>query len=193
MTPASRIVAAVVPAAGAARRFGSQKLVADMAGEPLLQHTLRSLLDGGVAHIILVTPPRHDLQSVSLVHDPRVSLATNVDPDRGMFSSIQAGLAEVPPGAALLVLPADMPFVRPSTVEALIARHQSAGAAVVAAYRGTRGHPLLLPAATRAALLDAPPETTLKAALADLRMAIEEMDVDDAGVLRDVDVRGDLE
>ena len=80
-----------------------------------------------------------------------------------------------------------------STVAMLIARYRSTAAAVVAAYRGKRGHPLVLPPATRAALLTASPETTLKAALIDLRVAIEEMDVEDAGVVRDVDVRSDLE
>ena len=36
---------AIVPAAGKAERFGSPKLVADLKGEPLIDHTLLSLLD----------------------------------------------------------------------------------------------------------------------------------------------------
>ena len=35
---------AIVPAAGKAERFGSPKLVADLKGEPLIDHTLASLL-----------------------------------------------------------------------------------------------------------------------------------------------------
>jgi CTP:molybdopterin cytidylyltransferase MocA len=111
---------AVVPAAGASRRFGSPKLLADIRGEPLLQHTLRSLLDGGVERLVVVVAPHANLSTVTMLGDSRVTVVINRDPERGMFSSIQTGLAQVDGDADVLVLPADMPFVRASTVEALM-------------------------------------------------------------------------
>lgn len=189
----ARQTVAVVPAAGASRRFGSQKLLADIQGEPLLQHTLRSLLDGGVARLILVVTPHAALSSVSALRDPRVSVVVNRHAERGMFSSIQAGLAAASPEADVLVLPADMPFVRASTVQALTShRATSRAAGVVCAYRRRRGHPILLSPRTWTALLDASSSTSLKAALADLGATPETLEVDDAGVLKDVDVRDDL-
>jgi molybdenum cofactor cytidylyltransferase len=191
MPPVARVTA-VVPAAGASRRFGSAKLLADVAGEPLLQHTLRALLDGGVSRLILVHAPGHSLDTVPLVLDARVRAATNPDPHRGMFSSIQTGLANVDTGQAVLVMPADMPFVRAATVAQVIAAHERGGGAVVAAYRGKRGHPLIIPTNVWLPLISRPSDTNLKAALIEAGTALLEVLVDDPGVLRDVDVRADL-
>lgn len=187
------LLSAVVPAAGASRRFGAMKLLADLDGEPLLQHTLRCLLDAGVDRVVAVTAPAHDLRAVSLLADRRVRVAVNPDPDRGMFSSVQVGLSHAGEARAVIVLPADMPFVRAATVAAVLAAHESGGGqATVASHGGRRGHPLVLSAALRAPLRAAPPTTSLKAALDALGVTMHACPVDDPGVLRDVDVRGDL-
>ena len=115
---------AVVTAAGSAERFGGKKLLAPIAGEPLLDHTIRSLLDGGVAEVIVVvgTDARRELErDVNAMNDPRVRPVENPDPSRGMFSSIQAGVATAN-GDALVILPGDMPYVKPETVRAVIAK-----------------------------------------------------------------------
>ena len=98
---------AIVPAAGKAERFGGPKLLVRIKGQPLLDWTLWSLLDGGVDRVVVVTAPGADLSNAQFVSDPRVRLAVNEDPSRGMFSSIQAGLALVS-GDPILVLPAAM-------------------------------------------------------------------------------------
>jgi len=192
MTAAARVVA-VVPAAGAARRFGSAKLLADLHGEPLLEHTLRCLLDAPVFSVVLVVAPEHSLNTVPATHDQRVTLVVNPAPDRGMFSSVLVGLASIPRDCAALVLPADMPFVHVDTVASLVAAHAQQGDAVVASYRGRRGHPLIVPPHVWLSLLAERPESNLKAALADAGVVLREVSVDDPGVLRDVDVRSDLD
>jgi molybdenum cofactor cytidylyltransferase len=193
MTPSAARVVALVPAAGAARRFGSAKLLVDLRGEPLLQHTLRCVLDAHVSEVVLVVAPGQTFDTVPLTRDRRVVLVTNVDPDRGMFSSILTGLASVALDCAVLVLPADMPFVRADTAAKLVVTHARYGDAVVASYGGTRGHPLILSASVWPKLLEQPPETNLKAALGATGAVLRELRVDDPGVLRDVDVPGDLD
>ncbi|MDP9283092.1 MAG: NTP transferase domain-containing protein, partial [Chloroflexota bacterium] len=87
---------AVVTAAGSAERFGGKKLLAPIAGEPLLDHTIRCLLEGGVAEVIVVVgaDARRELaRDVNAMNDSRVRPVENPDPSRGMFSSIQAGVA----------------------------------------------------------------------------------------------------
>src|SRR6266581_8501795 len=116
---------AVVTAAGSAERFGGKKLLAPIDGEPLLDHTIRSLLEGGVSEVIVVVgkDARAELErDVNAMLDPRVRAVENPDPSRGMFSSIQEGVATAN-GDALVVLPGDMPYVRPETVRAVIAKY----------------------------------------------------------------------
>src|SRR6187401_1039449 len=107
-------VAAVVLAAGQSLRYGRAKLLDVVRGEPMLNHTLRCLLDGGVDRIVLVTGLDAAFAAVPLAHDSRVTVVVNPDPGRGMFSSVQAGLAAAD-GDCVIVLPGDMPFVRSAT------------------------------------------------------------------------------
>lgn len=182
---------AIVPAAGKGERFGGAKLLADVRGEPLLNHTIRSLLDGGVSRVVVVVPPVSAMM-VPLFADARVMTTVNADPARGMFSSIQAG-ASGAVGDLLLILPGDMPFVRPATIVALLEAAQETGLAVSPRHQGRRGHPLALPGRLRAAILAAKADTTLSAVLAADGIARIDIDVDDPGTLKDVDKPADID
>jgi len=191
MSPVPPHVVAIVPAAGQSSRFGSMKLLADVEGCPLLDRTLASLLDAGLERVVVVVSPTASLDGVRGLIDPRVSVVVNIDPSRGMFSSIQTGLAAVDAGA-YVVLPADMPFVKSATISAAFSDFVRTEEAVVAAYAGRRGHPLVLPGSFRAPLLAMDPTSSLKIALVSLGCTPREFAVNDASVLRDVDVPEDL-
>lgn len=184
---------AIVPAAGKAERFGDQKLLATIKGEPLLGRTLRSLVDGGVNAIVVVLAPVHAerlTSAVPLLGDPRVRIAINPDPSRGMFSSIQAGLA-IAEGDPIVVLPGDMPFVKPDTVAAVLAACQGKRV-VVPRNGGRRGHPVAFSSTVRDAILAADPGQNLSEILKTAGLSRLEIDVDDSGILRDVDTPDDL-
>jgi len=185
---------AIVPAAGSAERFGGKKLLTPIDGRPLLDHTIASLLDGGVSQVIVVVGPEADAltRDVNAFSDPRVWPVINLDPSRGMFSSLQAGSAEAE-GDALVVLPADMPFVAGATVRMLLDTFGARAAIVSPTYRGKRGHPVILPPSLRDEIRAADPSTNLHEILK--RHSHERVDVavDDRGVGRDVDRPADLE
>jgi len=182
---------AIVPAAGKAERFGSAKLLARVNGEPLINWTLWSLLDGGIGRIVVVTPPRADFSEAKLIRDPRVSTVVNEDPSRGMFSSIQAGISFAD-GDPLVVLPADMPFVSSSTVTEVVLASIRRQRVVIPVHEGRRGHPISIPATFRKALLMAPAESTLKQALSAAGAEPVQLPIGDPGILRDVDTPADL-
>ncbi len=183
----------LVPAAGRADRFGSQKLVALVGGERLLDRTIRTLLDAGLDAVVVVTAPDAALADVRLFGDSRVRRVVNPDPARGMLSSIQAGLAAAPPeGDPIVLLPGDMPFVRPATVAALFAPPPAPGHVRVARFEGRRGHPLALPRSLGNEILKADAGANLSELLTGLGIVREYVDVADPGVVRDVDVPGDL-
>jgi len=185
---------AVVTAAGSAERFGGKKLLTPIDGEPLLDHTIRALLEGGVAEVIVVVgrDARAELErDVNTMLDPRVRPVENPDPSRGMFSSIQEGIAQAQ-GDAILVMPGDMPFVSAETVRSVIATYERNPAIVSPRYRGKRGHPVALPPSLRDEIRSADPRATLHEVIhhhLDLRV---DVDVDDRGIVRDVDTAADL-
>ena len=179
--------AAVVPAAGSGERFGGPKLRADVGGMPLIERTIGSLREAGVDDIVLVVGP--DTGTLTEARD--VTVVVNPEPARGMFSSLQAGLEDVI-ADAILILPGDMPFVRPATIRSLVQVYEARGGVVSPRFNGKRGHPIVMPPILQRSVLAADPSSTLHHVLKahpELRI---DLDVDDQGVLRDVDTQEDL-
>lgn len=185
---------AIVTAAGSAERFGGKKLLTPIDGEPLLDHTIGALLEGGVSEVIVVVgkDARAEIErDVNTMLDPRVRAVENPDPSRGMFSSIQEGVAQAQ-ADVMLVLPGDMPFVQPETVRGVLGRYESGPAIVSPRFRGKRGHPVALPFAMRDEIVAADPRSNLHEVIkrhTDMRV---DLDVEDRGIGRDVDTVADL-
>jgi molybdenum cofactor cytidylyltransferase len=182
---------AIVPAAGRSERFGSAKLVTTLDGELLLSRTVRSLLEGHVARVVVVAAETGAFDRIPLLRDPRVAIVVNPNPDRGMFSSIQTGWSAAE-GDPVLILPGDMPFVQAATVAAVIAAYRQRPGLVVAQRHARHGHPIALPGSWRAAALAAPATSTLDAFIKSQGLEPIEVEVDDKGILHDVDTPADL-
>lgn len=185
--------AAVVPAAGAAERFGSAKLLASVGGSPLLERTIRCLLDGGVERVIVVLGAEAERirTEVPAMRDRRVRTAVNPHPERGMLSSIQSGLRDAT-GDPILVLPGDMPYVEAATVASLLQAYEERGGIVSPRFEGKRGHPVVIPGRYRDEILGAAHDVTLHEVLRKHAAERIDLDVNDRGVIRDVDRPTDL-
>jgi molybdenum cofactor cytidylyltransferase len=182
---------AIVPAAGKGERFGGAKLLAAIDGQTVLDRTLKCLFDAFIERVILVVPPGTDYSSARWANDPRLRIVVNPDPSRGMFSSIQEGLRDAA-GDPLVVLPADMPFVSTSTVNAVINAAVLKKTLAIPVHQGRRGHPIAFPARYREAVVNTPPASTLKDALDATGAERYEIEVADPGILHDVDRPEDL-
>jgi molybdenum cofactor cytidylyltransferase len=182
---------AIVPAAGRSERFGSPKMRSLVNGEPMLTRALRCLLDARVARAVIVVSHADVFTGVPLVDDPRVRVVVNPAPERGMFSSIQTGLAAAE-GDPILILPGDMPFVGTPTVRAVLEAYARRPGLVVPQRHARHGHPIALPGSARTAILASLPTSTLDAVIKSLALPRAEVDVEDPGILHDVDTPADL-
>jgi CTP:molybdopterin cytidylyltransferase MocA len=137
------VIAAVVLAAGASSRYGTEppKQV------ELLPRVLAALQESCVDEIVVVSGA-HDVP-VESVHCP--------DWERGPGASLRCGLASLPPEAeAAVVVLADGPNLDPRAVDRVVEDWRTNGGdAVAATYGGVRLHPVLL---TRAVWNDVPDE-----------------------------------
>jgi CTP:molybdopterin cytidylyltransferase MocA/NifU-like protein involved in Fe-S cluster formation len=137
-------VAAVVLAAGRARRFGAQKLVAPFGDATVIRQVVERVGRSGVSQVtVVVGPDATPIQSALAGLD--VQWATNPEPERGMSSSIAAGIGTLPPNVdAVLVALGDQPTVLPDVLEGLMqAWSDGRGAIIAPRYRGRRGNPVL--------------------------------------------------
>ncbi|MBN1355461.1 nucleotidyltransferase family protein [bacterium] len=181
---------ALVPAAGRSRRMGRFKLLLPWPPETgtktVIESTVRSLLDAGIGHVVIITGYRADEINRVLSRCP-VDIVFNPDPDAPMSSSLQAAMDYVPPGVELILLPGDHPAVQPETIRDLMYRHDENPSAIhVPAYRRRRGHPAVFPAGARDGFLHPDPHRGVRALMADA-FEVEEVSVDDPGVRINLD------
>ncbi|WP_370973272.1 NTP transferase domain-containing protein [Amycolatopsis sp. cg9] len=131
-------------AAGAGRRFGGPKALAELDGEPLVLRALRTLTAAGCTPIRVVLGAAAD-QVRPLLPDPSAAVFAE-DWQTGMGASLRAGLTALTgtdgPVAALVHL-VDLPWVGPEIL-ARVAAEATPQTIARAAYDGTPGHPVLL-------------------------------------------------
>jgi molybdenum cofactor cytidylyltransferase len=145
-------VAGLVLAAGRARRFGGDKLVAPLRGRPLAAYALgvagRARGAGLLGGLWAVVAPG-DQAVAALAHQAGAITVVNEAPERGLSSSLRRGLAAVgDAAAAAIVLLADQPLVRLDVLAVLVAAwHERLGVLIRPRYAdrpGDPGHPVLL-------------------------------------------------
>lgn len=180
----------VVLAAGPGRRFGAggHKLMQRLGAHSVLESTLDNALRTGWPVSVVLTPPLLALALSRLPASELVVLAES-DAARGLGHSIAAGVAAQAGAAGWVVLPADMPLVRPQTLSAVglaLAEHPVA----YAQYQGRACHPQGFAAELFSELIELEGEAGGRRLLA--RYPAAAVDVDDPGVLLDVDTEADL-
>jgi len=170
----STLPTVIVLASGRGERFrasgGAQhKLAAPLGGKPVLERTLDAVRASGLPwHIEDAGHP-------------------------GMGDSIAAAVRATADAAGWLVLPADLPLVRPDTLRR-VADALASAAAVQPQHEGRRGHPVAFGADARDALLALRGERGAAPVLQALRARGEVRDlvVDDVGTVTDIDTLADL-
>lgn len=181
-------VGALVLAAGAGRRMGAPKLTLPLWGQPVIAHTLAGVAAAGLPALV-VTGAHVDAVRPAIGATPHVHAD---DHATGLAASLRAGIAAVPRhwGAVLVVL-GDMPLTRPDTLRALAAALRGGAGAVVPVHAGRRGNPAGF-ARRHFPLLAGLAGDRGARALIDTLGAVE-VEVDDPGVLCDLDTPADLD
>jgi molybdenum cofactor cytidylyltransferase len=198
--------AAVVPAAGAARRMGRPKLLLPYGQGTVLGALVGALHAAGAAPIAVVAAPGDDAlrtwcagpRGADAAGVPLLA-AVNPHPELGMLSSILTGLAALG-GAShlaeretrLLITPGDLPALRAATVARLLSRQAACAAGLaVPLHAGRRGHPLLIAAPLIPEIERLDPARGLRQ-LIDLHPGeLLEVETDDPGCVADMDTPGD--
>jgi nicotine blue oxidoreductase len=141
------LVAGLLLAAGAGRRFGGPKALVSHGGVLWVDRAAAVLREAGCAPVVVVLGASASSVRARAALDGCV-VVDNPDWATGMGSSLRAGLdaltgAEVSGVGAVVVLPVDTPGVTAAAVERLRAL-ASPAALARASYDGAPGHPVLI-------------------------------------------------
>jgi len=187
-------MSAVILAAGLSLRFGRPKalLPVGSGGPAFVEQLVTTFRAAGVEDVLVVGRPE-DQQLRDLVARVGSRFIENPVADRGQLSSLIAALDAIARDvSAVLVTPVDIPLVRADTVAAVRDAFLRSGAPIArAARRGRHGHPVIFSSAVFDELRHADPTQGAKAVVRAHGAAVLDVEVDDEGVLRDVDTAQD--
>lgn len=140
-----RAVGAVILAAGASTRLGQPKQLLRIAGETLVQRTIRAAAEAGCVPIVVVTGAV-DAQVIQQLDGTTAELVHNQKWERGLGTSIRAGLQRISltEVSAVVLLVCDQLFVDAQTIAGLITKQNDTRKPIVASkYADTVGVPAL--------------------------------------------------
>jgi molybdenum cofactor cytidylyltransferase len=183
----------VVLAAGSGSRFAgpSHKLGQSLGGSSVLGQALQHALASQLPVIVVTTEAlaaeaQRSVAARDIVTVPGVGSSSE---PLGMGYSIAAGVSARPNASGWLILPGDMPMVQPQSLLA-VAQALEQHPIAFAQYHGRRGHPVGFAAELYSELSALSGDAGARRLVA--RYPAHAVEVDDAGVLVDIDTEADL-
>ena len=178
----------VIPAAGNSSRMGTWKPVLPFGGSTMVETVVSTALRA-CPRVILVTGYRGAELAARFPGETRVLVVHNPGWERGMFSSIQVGVAQVRTRRFFVTL-ADLPWIGPEVYGALLSGDDGSDV-VFPVYGGRRGHPVLFRERVKPAVAAA---DAASGSMRGIARGFREAEIPwpDASVIRDVDTPADL-
>ena len=180
-------------AAGKSTRFGSNKLLHLLDnGKTIVQQAAETIIQACPDSIAVInnnTTP----QLVEILSSSGLTIIKNHQAENGMGSSIACAVKALSKPDACLIALADMPFIKPATIKIMLQRVQYTKYIIAPQYKEQRGHPVLFSKHFFSELTRLNSELGAREVIKNNREYLILVDVDDTGIIRDVDSKDDLD
>jgi len=191
-------ISAIVLAAGRSTRFGGPKLMQPLAGGAgamsVLSHALQPWL-ASFSRVRVVVSPEHMVLRTQVERElmaaDRIHWLVCHDAASGMGHSLAFGVGQSAQASGWLIGLGDMPDIQASTLQLLAAKLASGHALVAPVHAGKRGHPVGFSARFRQPLMACKGDQGARQIVQEHMDQLVTLDVDDAGVLFDIDTVAD--
>lgn len=171
--------------------MGTPKQSLELAGKPMLQYSVERFLESSLDQVILVVGPDTKWMRA---RRRGLRVVVNPSPGRGISSSVKVALDSIDPKSEAAVIGlGDKPLLRASTIDSLIEAHRRSDAEIIVPVcGGRRGNPILFRKRLFPELRSLKGDVGAKVLVESKSYSVEEVPVDDVGVLLDVDVPADV-
>jgi molybdenum cofactor cytidylyltransferase len=189
----SRKLDGIVLAAGASTRMGTPKALLEVSGTTFLERAVHLLRDAGCRYVVAVVNDNDWIERLADVSGAAVVI--NDAENTEQIESLRLGIANLPEDSdGVMVLPVDFPGVKPETVKLLVAEFMRTDAPILnPAYNGANGHPVIFASRILPELLAPDLPAGARSVIDAHAGEAAIVDVDDPGVLIDIDTRSDYQ
>ncbi|HEX7988233.1 MAG TPA: nucleotidyltransferase family protein [Duganella sp.] len=184
----------ILLAAGRGKRFDpsgvQNKLLQTLgdAGDVVVAASAKNML-AALPRVLAVVRPGDD-KVAALLGALGCEVRVCADADLGMGESLTTAIEHTKGAEGWVIALGDMPYVLPETIRALAATVERGARIAAPVYEGRRGNPVAFGSFHLPLLLALSGDQGARAILKS--HAVSELVVDDAGVVRDIDMPGDL-
>ena len=131
----------ILLAAGTSKRFGSNKLLYPLPdGTPIGVASARNLSDG--IQNVIAAVNKDDAIFTSLMHSESLNTIVVQESNLGISASLISGIKSTETADGWVILPADMPWVKPETINNIAVLIDHGVDIAVPYFNGQYGHPI---------------------------------------------------
>ena len=195
-------IAAIILAAGASSRFGSDKLLHPVSINgitlPLAAHSLLPWLKT-FGHVTVVVKPSAETlcsaveEALSTKQIGKIHWAINQHAALGLATSLATGVRMTHDAAGWLIGLADMPLIQAKVIDRVRLALMDGAQLAAPSHNGRHGHPVGFTSQYREELLALKGDTGGRTLLKRDRAKIVQINIDDDGMFKDIDTQTDLQ
>lgn len=189
------MIVALVLAGGESKRMDSPKALLKIGKETFAECIARKTRECEIPSLFFVTGKHHEEIKKALPGKEGINIIRNPHYEKGQLSSLKEGLRNLPTGTTqVLAWPVDLPLVKTETVRKLIDIFQQEKKHVgIPTYQSRKGHPVLYDLHAIQTLLSLSSSHTAKELQTTYAGQISFVDVEDPGILIDIDTPEDYQ
>lgn len=187
------MIAAMILAAGESQRMNMPKALLRIGSETFVECIARKAREAGAVTTYLVAGHHHTLIKEALKGKLEADIIFNYRYKEGQLSSLKEGLRNLATGSTeVLVWPVDQPLVTTETVQVLLESYRrNRNHVTIPVFQSKHGHPVLYDAVAIHSVLRLSSTQTARELQKIYEKEINFVEVEDPGVLLDIDTPED--
>lgn len=182
-------ITGVLLAAGCSSRFGGHKLLTEIRGKPLILLSAECL---SACDRVIAVIRQEDEPLQVILQEAGIDTVLNLQAAQGMGSSLACAIRASEMSDGWCILPADMPYVDKSTTSQIVRSLRNGVGIAAPFYHRHRGHPVGFAKTFRNDLLALEGDFGAREILAAESESVVAIEVEDPGILIDIDTPQDL-